>query len=127
MGIFKKITKNMDDYKDSKKNPIVVKGNRISVKEMRKAYFNKYPASYFKRMSQSVPMTELIVGFNKEGFWLNEIIILNLDKDYEQIRKVLFGDKEKQDIKYTEIRGELEPIIELKEKKSKISKILKLP
>ncbi len=127
MGIFNKVSKNISDYKESKKNPTIIKGERISVEEMRKAYFKKHPASYFKRMSQSVPLTELIIVFGKEGFWLNEIIMLNINKDYEEIRKTLFEDDLKKSNLWTEFDGEYYPLIKINKSKFSIKKKIKLP
>ena len=116
---------NVMEYNEAEKNPIVIRGNKVSTKEMRDKYFEHYNIPYFKRFFYQLPLNDIVIVLENDGYWLNEIIILNLDKEYEFIRRIIFGN-EKYKIKTLEIDDEA-AIIKINKKKSEIKKYLKLP
>ncbi|MCK9430518.1 MAG: hypothetical protein M0R17_11000 [Candidatus Omnitrophica bacterium] len=67
----------------------IIKGNRISTKEMRDIYFSKHKVTYFNRLLYNIPITEFLIKIGKNGYWLNEIILLNKNKNFNEIRKEL--------------------------------------
>jgi len=126
MGIINNINKNYEDYKN---NPIIIVGNRVPLKEMRKLYFKKHNISFFKRLAHRLPLADFIVLIGREGFWLNEIFMLNLEKNCEIILNTLFEDSVniKKPFKWTRVNEEIIGVIISSNKKKEIEKRLKLP
>ena len=93
---------------------------------MRNNYFKEHKITYLKRINQQLPLGEFIVIIDNVGYWLNEIIMLNLEKDYEIIREIIFGEG-KEKIKWTDINNELIPLVKSVKNKSEIEKVINLP
>src|SRR3989338_9399723 len=119
MGIIDSLMNKIPAVKKWKETGILIKGHYVSTEVIQEAYckkhnliFKKYnpalkflsklcgpelePISVFRGIKTNLPEQDKIISFGKEGYWLNEIIMLNLDKDIKEINNVLEKDNNQE-------------------------------
>lgn len=109
------------------KNPINVRMfGKIPLSTIKEEYKKNHPKLSWFQLLGEIPAGDFIIVIENKGYWLSEIILANIEKRYEEVRKALF-DGEKTKLKWTDINGELYPILRANKTKKQIRKYIKLP
>ena len=100
--------------------------SQIPLKKVKEKYFAKHKGLNFIQRFVEIPASDFIISIEGEGYWLSGIIVANIDKRYSEIQKYLF-DNDKGKLMWTDINGELLPIIKIKKEMKEIQKNLSFP
>lgn len=100
--------------------------SQISLKKVKEKYFTLHKGLNFIQRFGEIPNSDFIISIEGEGYWLSGIIVANINKRYSEIQKDLF-DNDKGKLMWTDINGELLPIIKIKKTMKGVQKNLILP